>query len=204
MRRTLRRIYKAANAQRAHSPSQAPPVVVSISPSIGSPNVDTAVTITGTGFTGATAVDIGSFGSTPAAGNLFSGLTVVDDTSITGTVAHTGATAGDSYSVKVTGPGGNNTLADSFTIPLAGIDSITPNSGTHTGNTNITCAGWGFVNQNTTEITLGGGSISPDTVGATDTSITGRTAAHAAGAVTATVTCDAGLLTTAGNVFTFT
>ena len=53
----------------------AAPTVTSLSPTSGSTAGGTLVTITGTGFTGATAVDFGATAAT--------NLTVVNDTSIT-------------------------------------------------------------------------------------------------------------------------
>ena len=53
------------------------PVVTGLSPTTGTTGGGTPVTITGTGFTGATVVDFGTTAAT--------GLTVVNDTKITAT-----------------------------------------------------------------------------------------------------------------------
>ncbi len=81
------------------------PTVTGISPASGPAAGDTVVTITGTGFTGATAVD---FGTNPA-----TGMTVVNGTTIT---ADSPAGSG-AVDVTVVTPGGTSaaTAADRFT-----------------------------------------------------------------------------------------
>src|SRR5262249_18573158 len=82
-----------------------PPVVSSLSPDTGSPDGGTVVTITGTGFTGATDV---AFGGTSAAT-----FTVDDDAQITAT-APPGLGTVD---VAISGPNGTSaiTFADEYT-----------------------------------------------------------------------------------------
>jgi hypothetical protein len=76
------------------------PIVTGLGPSTGPPAGGTSVTITGTGFNGATAVD---FGSNAAHGVVKSHFTVNSDTSITATApAGTGV-----VNVTVTVPGAN-------------------------------------------------------------------------------------------------
>ncbi len=72
-----------------------------MSPSTGPPGGRTSVTITGTGFTGATAVD---FGSNAAHAIAASHITVNSDTSITATAT---APATGVVNVTVTVPGAN-------------------------------------------------------------------------------------------------
>ncbi len=83
-----------------------PPVVSALSPATGATTANTTVTITGSGFTGATAVD---FGSSPALID-----TESSDTSLTVT-APTGSAG--TVDVTVTAPGGLSTLnkADRYT-----------------------------------------------------------------------------------------
>ena len=82
----------------AFLPAAAPPAVTSVSPASGPTAGGTTVTITGTGFTGATAVD---FGTTPA-----TSFTVVSGTSITATApAAAGVGTAD---VTVTTPAGTS------------------------------------------------------------------------------------------------
>ena len=91
------------------SPTPAAPTVTGLSPTSGPAAGGTLVTITGTGFTGATAVD---FGTTPA-----TNVTVVNDTTITAdSPAGTGI-----VDVTVTTPGGHvgHLAADQFTYTAA-------------------------------------------------------------------------------------
>ena len=95
------------------------------------------MTITGTGFTGATAV---SFGQTTA-----SSFNVVNDTQITAT-----SPAGSGIvDVIVTTPGGTSATnsADQFTYttPPPTITAIKPKSGPNTGGSNVTIVGTGFI-----------------------------------------------------------
>jgi hypothetical protein len=84
----------------------AAPVVSSVAPTSGLPETATAVTITGTGFTGATSVTFGGEAATT--------VVVVSDTSIT---CHTPANVGDAtVGVTVVTPGGSNTLLNGFTF----------------------------------------------------------------------------------------
>ena len=106
----------------------------------------TSVTITGTGFTGATQV---SFGSTPAAG-----FTVAGDTSI---VAVSPAAPAGTFDITVTGPGGTSAAAplDRFTLVAApAVSGLSPNSGPLNGGTQVTITGSGFTGAGT--VSFGG------------------------------------------------
>ena len=121
------------------------PTITSFTP--GSGVVGAAVTITGTNFTGATAVAFNGTGST---------FSVVNSTQITTTVP-AGATSG---SITVTTPGGTATSASSFTVivPLPGapyITSFSPLSGAR--RTYITITGGNFTGA--TQVTIGGVSV---------------------------------------------
>ena len=102
----------------------AAPTVSGMSPTAGPPAGGTLVTITGTGFTGATAVDFG----TTAATN----VTVVSDTTITAdSPAGTGT-----VDVTVTTPGGTSATspADQFTYATAPtVTGMSPTSGPAAG-----------------------------------------------------------------------
>jgi hypothetical protein len=113
-----------------------PPTITSISPSSGPQAGGTTVTITGSGFTGATRVGFGGLAATS--------FTVVSDTQIT---AVSPAQSGAHY-VTVTTPGGTNTLgaADiyTYTAPTPAITGISPTSGPPAGGTTVTITGSGF------------------------------------------------------------
>src|SRR5262249_44739910 len=114
--------------------SPATPVVSSVSPASGPNGGGSSVTITGSGFTGATKV---VFRTTPAAG-----FTVNSDTKITATSP---ALASGSYQIRVTTPGGTSPAvpADVFNVnvPVPSITSISPSSGTTAGGTSVTING---------------------------------------------------------------
>ncbi len=112
------------------------PRLTSVSVAQGPASGGTSVTITGTGFTGATQV---SFGATPAAG-----FTVSGDTSIT--AVSPSAPAG-TVDVTVTGPGGTSTatLLDRFTLVAApAVTGLSPNTGPLNGGTQVTITGTDF------------------------------------------------------------
>jgi subtilase family serine protease len=97
-----------------------PPTVTSVSPNLGSTTVGTAVTITGTNFTGATAVMVGA--------NAATGFTVDSSSSIAATFP--GSAAG-TVDVTVTTPGGTSapTGADEFTYVQPPAPPTPPSSG---------------------------------------------------------------------------
>ncbi len=117
----------------------AAPIVTGISPNSGPAPGGTLVTITGTGFTGATAVD---FGTTPA-----TDVTVVSPTTITAdSPAGTGT-----VDVTVRTPGGTSAIstADDFTytatvVAAPTVTGISPNTGPAAGGTLVTITGTGF------------------------------------------------------------
>jgi hypothetical protein len=155
---------------------QAAPTVTAVSPSAGALAGGTAITITGTGFLAGATVDFG--------GSACGGVTVVSPTSITCT---TTAHAAGAVTVSVTNTDTQSgSLASSYTYQAAPtVTSISPSSGALTGGTAITITGTGFLTGATVD--LGGSACTGITV-VSSTSITCTTAAHAAGAVTATVT----------------
>ena len=112
------------------------PRLTSMSPTLGPAVGGTTVTITGTAFTGATAVD---FGGDPAAS-----FTVISDTSIT---AVSPAASGGMVDITVTTAGGTSAVspADQFTfIDAPSVSDISPNSGPVTGGTEVTITGANF------------------------------------------------------------
>jgi large repetitive protein len=154
------------------------PTVSAVDPTHGPAAGDTLVTITGTGFTGATAVD---FGTAPA-----TNLTVVSDTSLTvDSPAGTGT-----VDVTVTTPSGTSATSshDQFTYVAAPVISgLNPTLGPEVGGTVVTITGTGFTGA--TAVDFGTTPATSFTV----VSATSITAASPAGTGTVDVT-----VTTAG------
>ena len=114
----------------------AAPTVTAISAAAGPLAGGTPMTITGTGFSGATEVDFGS-------GHAATNLDVVSATQITVT-SPAESTAG-TVDVTVTGPGGTSTTssADQFTYVAAPtVSGVSPAAAT--GGTTVTITGTGF------------------------------------------------------------
>ncbi|WP_332801997.1 beta strand repeat-containing protein [Sphingomonas sp. RT2P30] len=111
------------------------PTVTAISPATGPVAGGTSVTITGTGFIGATAV---TFGATPA-----TGFTVNSPTQITATApAGTGT-----VDVRVTAVDGTSATSavDRFSyVSTPIVTTLSPASGPTTGGTSVTITGTGF------------------------------------------------------------
>ncbi len=161
----------------------AAPTVTGVSPNSGPTAGGTTVTITGTGFTGASAVD---FGMDPA-----TGLTVVNDTTIT---ADSPAGNG-TVDVTVITPAATSAtfFADAFTytaVAAATVTGISPNSGPAAGGTLVTITGTGF--SGATAVDFGTSAAT----GVTFVSATTITADSPAGTGTGTV--DVTVITPAG------
>ncbi|WP_263360144.1 beta strand repeat-containing protein [Acidicapsa ligni] len=108
------------------------PAITAVSPSSGT--VGTSVSITGTNFTGATAV---SFGSTPA-----TSFKVNSATSITA-VAPAGTGTVDVTAVTPTGTS-STSAADQFTYTVPTLISISPATGPSTGGSSVAITGTNF------------------------------------------------------------
>jgi hypothetical protein len=110
------------------------PTVSKVEPNTGSAAGGTSVTITGTGFTGATAVKFGS--------NSAASFTVASPTSITA-VSPAGSGTVD---VTVTGPAATSptSTADQFTYEPLTVTKVEPNRGPPGGGTTVTITGTGF------------------------------------------------------------
>ncbi len=120
------------------------PTVASLSPSSGPSEGGTTVTITGTGFLGATAV---TFGPTEA-----TSFQVVSATQITAVVP---AGIQGTHNVQVVTPGGPSPLssADVFSYLVPTITSLSPSSGPSSGGTTVTVKGTDFTGA--TAVTFG-------------------------------------------------
>jgi formylglycine-generating enzyme required for sulfatase activity len=160
------------------------PTVVSVSPNEGPTAGGTAITITGTNLTGATAVKIGTKSAT--------GVVVVDATTIT---AVTPSNTAGAKSVSVTTPGGSSSLASGFTYRAPPtISSVAPATGPVTGGTTITITGASLTGA--TSVTIGGVPATSFTV-VSATKITAVTPAGTEGATAVAVTTAWGTATRA-------
>ena len=124
-----------------------PATVSGLSATSGPAAGGTVLTISGSGFTGATAVD---FGSTPAVS-----FTVVSDTLIAATVPP--GTPGQTVQVTVTTPSGTSTTAAadqfSYNFLTPSVTGLNPTSGPATGGTVVQIFGTGFAG--TTQVSFG-------------------------------------------------
>ena len=165
------------------------PDVTGVSPSAGPSAGGTSVTISGSGFTGATAVKFG----TAAASFTFN-----SDTQITATAP---AEAAGTVDVTVTTPNGTSetSAADRYTFDAPPtLKSISPAAGPTKGGQKVTLTGTNFVSGATVEF---GTSAASSVTLVSSTKLTALTPAHAAGTVTVTVKTPGG---TTGSVnYTF-
>ncbi len=180
-------VYQAGPAGKAGFPA---PTVTGVSPSSGSTLGGTNVTITGTNFTGATAVTIG--------GSVAANVTVVNATTITAT---TPAGAAGPASVVVATPGGSNAANTLFTYvaPAPTVTEVTPSSGSTAGGTAVTITGTNFTGA--TAVTIGGSMASNVTV-VNATTITATTPPRSAGPASVVVATPGGS-NAANTLFTY-
>jgi len=159
------------------------PTVTVVSPSSGSTQGGSSVTITGTNFTGTTAV---TFGTVPAQGFTVNSATQITATSpmATGTV-----------DVTVTTPAGVSAVdapVDWFTFvatPLPTVTAVSPSSGSAAGGTSVTITGTSFTGA--TQVRFGTTPASSLTVNSA-TSITATSPPEPLGIVDISVTTGSG------------
>ena len=159
----------------------APPSVTGLNPSAGPNTGGNNVTIAGTSFATASAVNFGS--------NAASSFTVNSDSSITA-VAPAGSPG--TVDVTVTNAAGTSppVAADHYTYVLPPtVVSISPTSGPEAGGTSVTITGSNFTNDSS--VSFGGLAAASVVVNST-TSITAVSPAHCPGAVDVTVTTPGG------------
>ncbi len=170
---------------------EAAPTVTSVSPVAGLPAGGTAVTITGTSFVGASAVD---FGTSAAS------YSVVSATSITAT----SPAGSDSVDVTVTTPAGTSATssADQFTYEgVPTLSALSPVAGLATGGTPVTISGSDFTGASTVD--FGPTAASSFTV-VSSSEITVASPAESAGVVQVTVTTPVGTsATSSADEFTY-
>jgi hypothetical protein len=170
---------------------QDPPVVTGISPTSGSTAGGTVITISGSGFTGATSVSFGAVSVAPSV--------VSDDTIVVTSPAH----AAGIVHLRVTTPGGQSasTSADNFLYTEGPVvEGISPTSGSTAGGTTITISGYGFANA--TSVSFGVQSVTPTVL--SDDVITVISPPGPAGVVHLRVTTPSGVSpATAADNFTY-
>jgi formylglycine-generating enzyme required for sulfatase activity/CxxC motif-containing protein (DUF1111 family)/subtilisin-like proprotein convertase family protein len=157
------------------------PTISGISPNAGVTSGGAAITITGTGFTGATGVTIGGVAT--------QSLSVVNATTITATAP---ALAAGLYSVVVTTPFGVGTLANAYTAQVSlppTISSVSPNTGPLSGGTAITITGTNLTGANL--VTIDGVAATSVSV-VSSTIVTAVTPVGTAGAKTVSITTPGG------------
>jgi hypothetical protein len=180
---------QASSGQTSSGTTSAPgPVVAQLSPSAGPLAGNTSVTITGSGFDGATAVD---FGTVPA-----TSYTVVSDTEITAVSPAAGPAA--VVDVRVTTSGGTSPTspADQFTysgVPM--VMAVVPDVGPAGGTSTVMIVGLGLTDA--TAVDFGPTPASSFTV-MNDQSIT-ATSPPGSGTVNVTVTTPGGTSTPSTN-----
>jgi hypothetical protein len=181
-------------ASSPSSPASSPPtaglpVVSSISPTSGDQGGGTSVTISGTGFSGATGVRFGP--------NSASSVSVDSDTQITA-VSPAGEVG--TVDITVTTPAGTSVTGadDQFTYRVSppAVSSISPTFGYQGGGTSVTISGTGF--SGATGVRFGPNSASSVSVDS-DTQITAVSPAGQVGTVDITVTTPAGTSVTSVN-----
>jgi hypothetical protein len=160
------------------------PTLTGISSAAGPLSGGGTITITGTNFLGATAVE---FNGTHA-----NSFTVVNGTTITAVVpAHAVATV----DITVTTPGGTTATssADQYTyVPAPIITAISPSAGPIAGGTVVTIAGTNLANATLVQFGNTAGTINNDT----SSQISVTNPAESAGTVTVSVTTAGGTATT--------
>ncbi len=148
------------------------PAVTGVAPNTGTTGGGTSVTITGTGFTGATQVRFST--------NAATSFTVNSDTTITATSP---PHAAGPVNVYVTTAGGTSAAvaADRFTyVTRASVTGVAPSSGTTAGGQQVTITGTGFTGATAVLFST---TAAPAFTVNSNTRITVTTPPHAAGVV---------------------
>jgi len=163
--------------------SPAPPTITKVSPISGPDTGGTSVTITGTGFSGATAVNFGSGNSAT--------FSVDDPSTITATAPGTGTLG--AVDVTVTTPGGTSatTSADQYTYVTPApptVTAVSPSAGPN--GTPVTITGTNFTGATT--VNFGTGNPATFLVSNSTTITATAPASNSTGAIDVTVTTPGG------------
>ena len=172
-----------------------PPAVTGLNPAGGPTAGGNTVTITGTNFTGATAVKFGNVNAKSYVVNSATQITAVAPAHVAGTVDVTVTTPIGTSSA--TGAGNDYTYGN-----LPTVTGLNPNHGPVTGGNTVTITGTNFTGA--TAVKFGTTSATAFTVNSA-TRITATAPAHVAGVVDVTVTTPVGTssATGAGNDYTY-
>ena len=161
------------------------PTVTGLSPASGPTAGATSVTITGTNFTGVTAVKFGTVSATPITVNSPQSVTVPAPAGSPGTVDVTVAAAGATSATST---------ADHYTyLSAPTVSAVSPSSGPLAGGTSVTITGTNFTG--VTAVHFGTASATPITVNSAQ-SITVPAPAGSVGPVDVTVAASGGTSTT--------
>jgi hypothetical protein len=160
----------------------AAPTVTALTTTSGTSAGGAVITVTGTGFTGATAVNFGSVAAVS--------FQVLSDTTL---VATAPAQAAATVDVTVTTPSGTSATgsADHFTYSAAtgpAVSAVTPNSGSAIGGSVVLISGSGFTGASSVNF----GTTPANLIVNSDSSITAWAPAGTAGTVDITVTTPSG------------
>jgi hypothetical protein len=156
------------------------PTITKLKPNNGPETGGTIVTITGTKFSGATAVEFGSVGATS--------FTVKSDSSIV--AVSPAGTATVDVTVSTPSATSSTTLADQFTyLPPPTVTGVSPSSGPRAGGTSVSVTGTNFTGATT--VKFGSANAKSFTVNS-ESSITAVSPAETAGTVDVTVTTPGG------------
>ncbi|WHU02967.1 IPT/TIG domain-containing protein [Sphingomonas sp. NIBR02145] len=171
------------------------PTITSISPTAGPTGGGTSVTITGTNFTGVTAV---TFGGTAATGFTFVNATTITATSPAGSAG--------TVDIRVTTSGGTSatSASDQFTyIAAPTVTSVSPIAGPTGGGQTVTITGTGFAAAPGTGAVKFGVTNATYTINS-NTQITATSPANAAGTYDVTVATPGGTsATSAADQYTY-
>ncbi|WP_199228409.1 putative Ig domain-containing protein [Caulobacter sp. D4A] len=171
------------------------PTVTSISPTAGPTGGGTSVTISGTNFTGVTAV---TFGATAATGFTFNSATSITATAPAGSAG--------TVDVRVTTPAGSSatSAADQYTyVSAPTVTSVSPTAGPTGGGQTVTITGTGFAAAAGTGAVKFGAATATYTINS-NTQITATSPANSAGTYDITVTTVGGTsATSASDQYTY-
>jgi hypothetical protein len=125
----------SAADQFSYVAAEPAPTVTKVSPRMGPVGGGTTVAVTGTNFTGATAVKFGSIGAASFAVNSPTSITAVSPAEAAGTADVTVTTSAGTSAIS---------SADHFKFTPT-VTKVVPNEGSKAGGTSVTVTGTGFV-----------------------------------------------------------